>query len=247
MSVPRCIAGGLAFAFVLVATTLGATHGSTSAAGAQPDAGAGRALYVEGCSSCHGLDARGIRGQGPSLIGAGAQAADFYLSTGRMPLDHPGDEPMRAAPAYGAAGRAALTAYVGSLGGPKVPRVDITGASLSAGRAAFTLNCAGCHQVDGRGGVGPEFVAPELQRAAPRQVVEAMRVGPYTMPVFSRRQIDDATAAAIARYVVSTRHLDDRGGWGLGNIGPIPEGLVAWLVATVVLLGLARVVGERTA
>ena len=55
----------------------------------------GRALFVEGCSSCHGFDARGVAGQGPSLVGAGAAAADFYLSTGRMPLDAPGRQPLR--------------------------------------------------------------------------------------------------------------------------------------------------------
>ena len=55
----------------------------------------GRALFVNGCSSCHGLDARGRPQQGPSLVGVGAAAADFYLSTGRMPLDTTGDEPVR--------------------------------------------------------------------------------------------------------------------------------------------------------
>ena len=37
---------------------------------------------------------------GPSLIGVGAQAADFYLSTGRMPLNNPRDPPVRNPPIF---------------------------------------------------------------------------------------------------------------------------------------------------
>ena len=49
----------------------------------------GRDLFVQGCSSCHGFDARGVAGVGPDLHWVGEEAADFYLRTGRMPLDEP--------------------------------------------------------------------------------------------------------------------------------------------------------------
>jgi ubiquinol-cytochrome c reductase cytochrome c subunit len=65
------------------------------------------------------------------------------------------------------------------------------------------------------------------------------------MPKFSARQIDQATLNAIARYVQSIQHPPDRGGWGIGNLGPVPEGMVTWFLAMVVLLGVARVIGER--
>jgi ubiquinol-cytochrome c reductase cytochrome c subunit len=65
------------------------------------------------------------------------------------------------------------------------------------------------------------------------------------MPRFGERQIDDAKLDSIVRYVRSTRNPDDRGGWGIGHIGPIPEGMVAWLLAGVALLLVARVIGER--
>ena len=51
---------------------------------------------------------------------------------------------------------------------------------------------------------------------------------------------------SIARYVHSTQSPDDRGGWGIGRIGPIPEGMVAWLLAAAALLLIARLIGERT-
>jgi ubiquinol-cytochrome c reductase cytochrome c subunit len=45
--------------------------------------------------------------------------------------------------------------------------------------------------------------------------------------------------------VQSIKHPEDRGGWGIGRIGPIPEGMVAWLLAAAALLLIARLLGER--
>jgi ubiquinol-cytochrome c reductase cytochrome c subunit len=207
---------------------------------------AGRQLYVTGCASCHGLAAEGRTGYGPSLVGVGARAADFYLSTGRMPLDAPDAPPIRKRPAYDKQRIADLVAYVGSLGGPQAPVVGTRGAHLNAGLEAFTENCAGCHGVLARGGVVTGAVAPSLLSSTPRQIVEALRIGPYLMPRYSVRQIDDSTAADIAAYVQSTRHPDDRGGWGIGHLGPVPEGMIAWLVGAAALLLIARLLGERT-
>jgi ubiquinol-cytochrome c reductase cytochrome c subunit len=212
-------------------------------AAAQPD---GRALYLEGCSSCHGDDARGTPGQAPSLRRAGAQAADFYLSTGRMPLADPHDEPVRSPPAYTARERRALTAYVGSLGGPPVPSADPARGDLSDGQELFTSHCAGCHQAMAKGGVVPGAVAPSLQQATPTQIAEAVRVGPSLMPAFTARDIDQRQLDSITRYVLSTRDPPDRGGWGIGNLGPIPEGMIAWLLAGSALLLILRLIGERT-
>jgi ubiquinol-cytochrome c reductase cytochrome c subunit len=227
----------------------------TAAAGGQRptpkpvDAGSvllrGRTLFAEGCASCHGEDLRGIPGMAPTLRGAGAAAADFYLSTGRMPLANPTDEPTRNPPAYGKADIAALVAYVGSFGGPGIPRVDPSQGSLPRGLEQFTERCAGCHQVVAKGGIVTGAAVPALRQATAQQLAEAVRIGPYLMPKFTERQVDQRTLNDIAAYVQSVKHPDDRGGWGIGNIGPIPEGMVAWLLAAVVLLGVARVIGER--
>jgi ubiquinol-cytochrome c reductase cytochrome c subunit len=223
--------------------SLAAAQGGAPASG---DAARGRSLFVDGCSSCHGLNARGLPERGPSLVGAGAAAADFYLSTGRMPLDDPNEMPLRSKPGYSRAQIADLVAYVGSLGGPPIPVVDPSAGDLNAGFRAFRDSCAGCHQAVARGGIVPGAVAPALQDdVTPTQIAEAVRVGPYVMPRFSERRIDQGTLNSIARWVQSTRHPDDRGGWGIGHIGPIPEGMVAWLLAGVALLLIARVIGER--
>jgi ubiquinol-cytochrome c reductase cytochrome c subunit len=214
---------------------------------ASPDLVArGQALYRSGCSSCHGFDARGIPGRAPSLRGVGALSADFYLRTGRMPLQAPQQPPERGEPAYSEGEIRALVAYVASFGGPRIPEVDPAAGKLPDGMRLFSDSCAGCHQIVGRGGIVTGSIVPSLEDATPTQIAEAMRIGPYLMPVFGSRQLDTREVDSIARYIVSTRHPVDRGGWGLGFIGPIPEGMVTWFVAIAALLVVARLIGERT-
>lgn len=206
----------------------------------------GRRLFEEGCSSCHGFAGEGVPGRGPSLAGAGEAAADFYLRTGRMPLNQVGDEPLRSPPHYPEDEIHALVAYVGSLGrGPAIPTVDPERGSLSEGMQLFGESCAGCHGIGGKGGVAIGGYAPPLGEATPTQVAEAIRVGPYLMPPFSKAQLSNAEVDSIARYVELTKEPDDAGGWGIGHIGPVPEGLVAWLAAIAAILLVARLIGER--
>ncbi|MGI8802017.1 MAG: cytochrome bc1 complex diheme cytochrome c subunit [Solirubrobacteraceae bacterium] len=238
------ILGGLGVDGIAAGGQVPAPAASTKAPAAT--AAAGHGLFVEGCSFCHGDDARGVPGRGPSLIGVGAMAADFYLSTGRMPLSDPHAYPERSKPAYPRPQIDALVAYVASLGGPPIPAVDPSRGNLSQGERAFALDCAGCHQIIARGGIVTGSAAPPLQEATPAQIGEAVRVGPYLMPRFSATEITPQTVNSLARYIAYTRNPADRGGWGIGHIGPIPEGMVAWLLALSGLIIVARVIGERT-
>ena len=206
----------------------------------------GRGLFESSCASCHGTTARGIPRRGPGLIGAGALAADFYLQTGRMPLASPRDQPLRTKPAFGQSQIRALVAYVGSLGGPAIPAVSPARGSSARGQKLFALNCAGCHSIQAQGGIVTGAIAPSLNQATPTQVAEAIRIGPYAMPRFSSGELSDADVDSIARYLQTTKHPDNRGGWGIGRIGPIPEGMVAWLLAIAALLLIVRLIGERT-
>lgn len=208
----------------------------------------GRHLFEQGCVSCHGFDAEGVKGEGPSLVGAGEAAADFYLRTGRMPADQVGSEPLRKPPRYDDAQIRALVAYVGSLGaGPAIPEVHPALGSLSRGMSLFNESCAGCHGTGAKGGVAIGGYAPPLGEATPTEVGEAIRVGPYLMPRFSEGQLDSGDVDSIARYVQLTQEPEDAGGFGIGHIGPVPEGLVAWLAAVAALLLVARLIGERGA
>ena len=242
------IAGLLLAELLLVGPGFGflSDSGGSAQAGPAPLAAQGRSLYVSGCSSCHGFQAGGIPGVAPSLRGVGALAADFYLSTGRMPLNSPDQEPTRSTPKYSPAQIASLDAYIGSFGGPGIPRVSTAGTTLAEGQTLFADNCSGCHQASARGGIVTGAFVPSLLQATPRQVVEAARIGPYLMPRFGPGVLSNRDLAAIAGYVHWVKSPPDRGGWGIGHIGPIPEGMIAWLVAMPLLLLVTRAIGERS-
>jgi ubiquinol-cytochrome c reductase cytochrome c subunit len=244
-----------ALAVVLAVGCGGLALWSAAAGGQQPPparggadpalAGRGRALYARSCVVCHGADLRGVRARGPSLLGVGAASVDFYVSTGRMPLSDPTAEPERADPQYPPRDVAALVAYVGSFGGPPIPRVDPAAGDVARGKESFTENCAGCHQVMGRGGIVVGAQVPAVSDVPAVQIAEAVRIGPYLMPKFDERRLPPAEVDDIAAYARLTADPDDRGGWGIGNLGPVPEGLVTWLLAAVALLGIVRLLGER--
>ena len=88
-------------------------------------------------------------------------------------------------------------------------------------------------------------VAPPLKQATTTQIAEAVRIGPNVMPGFSRRQLSDADVDSIIAYVQYAKHPDDRGGWAIGHVGPVPEGLVTWFIAAVALLATCIVIGKR--
>jgi ubiquinol-cytochrome c reductase cytochrome c subunit len=67
------------------------------------------------------------------------------------------------------------------------------------------------------------------------------------MPRFSPARLSDAQLDSLIRYVRYLRSPDDRGGIPLGHVGPVPEGLVAWLVAGVVLVGVCITIARRPA
>jgi ubiquinol-cytochrome c reductase cytochrome c subunit len=214
-----------------------------------PDSPALRAqgftLYQQSCSSCHGIALNGTPGVAPSLHGVGPGPVDFYLSTGRMPLEQPREEPLRNPPAFTRPQIDALIAYISSFGGPAAPAADPADGNLSLGFHAFTLNCAGCHQIVARGGITVNAQAPDLQQATAQQIAEAVRMGPYLMPHFDSTQINQYELDSIARYINWTRHPANLGGWGISNIGPIPEGIVAWFIGLAALVVVARLIGER--
>jgi ubiquinol-cytochrome c reductase cytochrome c subunit len=223
---------------------------------AAPSVQLGAELYAGNCASCHGIagsgiasprpGAGGIAGQGPPLQGVGAAPADFYLRAGYMPLSSIHDQPGPDRVLLSDKEIRSLVAYIASLGpGPGIPHPDPAAGSISKGLELFTDHCAGCHQVVGRGGYLTGALAPPLQGVTATQIAEAVRIGPYLMPRFSSSQISDSQLNSIVRYVLSTRAPVNHGGWGIGNLGPIPEGMVVWLIAAPLLIAICVVLGER--
>jgi ubiquinol-cytochrome c reductase cytochrome c subunit len=116
---------------------------------------------------------------------------------------------------------------------------------VPAGKKLFTDRCAGCHQIAIAGGVLPGARIPSLNQATPRQIAEAVRIGPYLMPKFSRRAITPTQLNDIVAYVQYAKQPDDRGGWAIGHLGPWPEGMVTWLLAASALVATCIVIGRR--
>jgi len=251
---------------LLAAAALAAA--AAQAAGAAPPPALverGKTLYGQYCVACHGANGNGVArrqerrigaapgrtqteqiGIGPSLRGVGALSADFYLRTGYMPLPHVGLQPRRSRLILQEDQIRALTAYVASLGhGPPVPTPHPERGSLSEGMRSFTDHCAGCHQVVAEGGYVTGAVPPPLEDATATQIAQAVRIGPYVMPAFSARAISDHELDSIIRYVEYAKHPDDRGGWSIGHVGPVPEGLVTWLIGMALLVAVCVVIGER--
>lgn len=218
------------------------------AAGAAPPSPVerGNHLYGRYCLSCHGPNGSGVVDTAPSLRGVGALAADFYLRTGYMPLREPGVQPHRSRVLFDDSEIRAITAYVASLGdGSAIPRPHPSRGNVAEGMHLFTEHCAGCHQIVAEGGYVTGAVAPPLDQATDVQIAQAVRIGPYVMPRFSKKAISDRELDSIIAYVDEAKHPHDPGGWALGHLGPVPEGLVTWFVAAGILVGFCVVIGRR--
>src|SRR5689334_2841694 len=61
---------------------------------------AGKGLFDQSCISCHGQNAEGVPGRGPSLIGVGSASVEFQVTTGRMPAAQQGAQIDRKPPQF---------------------------------------------------------------------------------------------------------------------------------------------------
>ena len=223
-------------------------QGSAGAADTQSGASAqtiaqGKQLFTETCSSCHGNAAQGTS-LAPSLIGVGAAAVDFQMSTGRMPAKETGPEMDRKPPQFTTSQIQAIAAYVESLGGgPRIPsgaETNSAGADMALGQNLFITDCAQCHNFDGAGGaLTYGKFAPSLNQSTPTQIFEAMLTGPESMPVFSDTTISPAQKRDMIKYITTLRAEPNPGGFSLGRIGPVTEGIVGFLGGIGVLVFLA--------
>jgi ubiquinol-cytochrome c reductase cytochrome c subunit len=193
---------------------------------------AGKQLFDQSCVTCHGNNAEGVTGRGPSLIGVGSAAVYFQVSTGRMPLTGQSAQAERKQPQYNDAQINQLGAYIESLGGgPQLPKGNLRTGDLGKGGELFRLNCAECHNFAGSGGaLSSGKTAPSLSLATDKQIYAAMQTGPENMPTFADNEITPKQKREIINYIQSIKAEQDPGGFGLGRIGPVPEGLIAFIV-----------------
>lgn len=210
----------------------------------------GQKLFAANCATCHGLSAQGREGVAPPLIGVGAAAVDFQVGTGRMPMQASGPQAIAKDVQFNEEQIAQLAAFVASLGpGPAVPDAEAVDPSLgdpAQGMQLFRTNCAMCHgSVGGGGALSQGKYAPSLWETTPTHLYEAMLVGPQSMPVFNNANITPEGKRDIIAY------LDGQGGTAagglkLGTIGPVAEGLWAWLLGMGIIVGFTVWIGVRS-
>jgi ubiquinol-cytochrome c reductase cytochrome c subunit len=204
----------------------------------------GQKLFQSSCSSCHNMNGQGVQGSGPSLIGVGAAAVDFQVGTGRMPAMQIGPQVPSKPPIFTQDQIDAMAAYIGSLGaGPDIPDESAytadpnSAASVSNGGVLFRTNCSQCHNVAGAGGALTDGkYAPPLRETSPKHIYEAMLTGPQNMPVFGDNQLTEQQKRDIISYIQNMKEDRSQGGWGIGRIGPVTEGLVIFLVGITFLV-----------
>ena len=264
----RPLAGLLVLLLGLLLTgSLYAAFAPAQAGRAETDAeqvAKGRELFLVGCAFCHGQNGEGILSSregmivGPPLVGVGAAAVDFQVGTGRMPMAQPGSQAERKPAVYNEEEIAALAAYVASLGvGPAIPEesdYSIEGLSedereeaIVRGGQIFLTNCTACHNFEGSGGAMPRGgFAPKIRGVEPKYIYEAMLTGPQAMDNFSNGNLSPEEKRDVILYLQSIKDDPAYGGFSMGGLGPVSEGLFAWLVGIGGLVGFAIWIAAHT-
>lgn len=223
----------------------------------------GRKLFLQGCSFCHGQNGEGITtvngdAYGPSLVGVGAAAVHFQVGTGRMPLTQPGVQGQAKPETYSDEEILQLAAYVASLGpGPAIPEegdYSVAGLSedereeaITRGGQIFLTNCTACHNFSGKGGAMPQGgYAPNLSDTEAVHIYEAMLTGPGQMDSFSNGNLSPEEKRDVIAYLYSLREQPAYGGFNLGGLGPVTEGLAAWVLGIGLLVGFAIWIAAHT-
>jgi ubiquinol-cytochrome c reductase cytochrome c subunit len=196
---------------------------------------------------------------GPPLVGVGAAAVDFQVGTGRMPAVQPGPQIPQKEVSYTPEEIAQLSAYVASLGpGPAIPDPadysldNLTDEqrqqAIARGGQIFLTNCTACHNAQGAGGAMPRGgYAPKISGVPAKYVYEAMLTGPQAMDNFSNGNLTPDEKRDIIAYLHSLSDTPEYGGFGMGGLGPVNEGLFAWLVGIGSLVGVAVWIAAHTA
>jgi ubiquinol-cytochrome c reductase cytochrome c subunit len=228
---------GLLLVGALYASITGGGDGATAAPPVVANSAQirqGHTIFLQDCATCHGMGAQGQNGIAPGLIGVGAAAVDFQVSTGRMPAAELGSENPRKPPVLNRKQTLAVAAFIGSLGGgpaiPSAAQVSTSGANVGVGQQLFVADCAQCHNFVGAGGaLTYGKFAPALTQATPTQIYEAMLTGPEAMPIFNDGTLTPNEKRDVVAYVTGVRSQANPGGFSLGRVGPVTEGLVAFL------------------
>ena len=201
----------------------------------------GEKLFQANCATCHGLDLQGTDA-GPSLYGVGALAVEFQVSTGRMPMQRQDVQAPQKPVQFTEDQVNALAQYVASIApGPSIPEEQYLDAEGDAARGAelFRINCAMCHNVAAAGGALTEGkYAPDIMDTSALHMYAAMVTGPQNMPVFSDMNLTEDDKRDIISALLYQQNEPAPGGFTIGSLGPVSEGLFVWVFGIGALIAI---------
>ena len=229
--------------------TGGAYAGASAAMAATTEAPVASALTVEdgkklfqaNCATCHGLDLQGTD-DGPSRYGVGELAVEFQVATGRMPLQMQGPQAPQKPLQFTEEQILAMAEYVQTTSpGPEFPSEETLDGEGDVARGAelFRINCAMCHNVAAAGGALTEGkYAPALTETSALHMYAAMVTGPQNMPVFNDLNLTLEDKRDIISSLLFIQENESPGGFSLGSLGPVSEGLFIWIFGIGTLIAL---------
>ena len=242
MGVALLLLGLFATGGLYAATSAGIAQASTPPVSTEALIDQGEKLFMANCASCHGMSGEGSQA-GPTVIGVGALSVDYQVGTGRMPGAASGPQAAKKTVQFTQPQIDAMGAWVASLApGPGFPdpKYYAGDGDVALGAELFRINCAMCHNVAGAGGALTEGkYAPHLRDIQPIHVYGAMVTGPQSMPVFNDQNLTPEQKNDVITYL---RYLDETpavGGFSLGSLGPVSEGLFIWLIGLGGLIAVA--------
>ncbi|MGZ8804301.1 MAG: cytochrome bc1 complex diheme cytochrome c subunit [Microbacterium sp.] len=201
----------------------------------------GKKLFQANCATCHGLDLEGSA-QGPSLYGVGELSVEFQVATGRMPLQASAPQAPQKPAQFTEEQTLAMAAYVQSLApGPTFPSEETLDGEGDVARGAelFRINCAMCHNVAAAGGALTEGkYTPGLQNTSALHMYAAMVTGPQNMPAFNDLNLTPEDKRDIISALLFLQENESPGGFSLGSLGPVSEGLFIWIFGIGGLIAL---------
>lgn len=200
----------------------------------------GKKLFQANCATCHGMDLQGTD-NGPSLYGVGELSVEFQLATGRMPLQMQGPQAPQKPVQFTQPQIEAMASYVQSVApGPTYPADWVLNGEgdVAHGAELFRINCAMCHNVAAAGGALTEGkYAPPLTHTSPLHIYAAMVTGPQNMPVFGDMNLSEKDKQDIISALIFQQEAVSVGGFTLGSLGPVSEGLFIWIFGIGALVG----------
>ncbi|MCR2785849.1 MULTISPECIES: cytochrome c [unclassified Microbacterium] len=201
----------------------------------------GKKLFQANCATCHGLDLQGTD-NGPSLYGVGELSVEFQVATGRMPLQMQGPQAPQKPVQFTQEQIDAIAAYTQSVSpGPTYPDAHVLDGEgdVSNGAELFRINCAMCHNVAAAGGALTEGkYAPALTGTSALHMYAAMVTGPQNMPVFNDLTLTTEEKRDIISALIYMQENESAGGFSLGSLGPVSEGLFIWIFGIGSLIAL---------